>query len=657
MNRQLTSGVGIAILIVLFIAVNILAGAALRQARVDLTDSNLYTLSEASKRVIEQVDEPIRLKFYYSEGLASEAPSQLRQYGQRVWELLQEYERYAGDNIILEKIDPEPFSEAEDDAAQGGLQSVSITQEDAFYFGLIGTNMAEGREVIPFFDPRKERFLEYDISQMVWSLAHPEKPVVGLLSSLPVSGGRPQFPGQQPQQPWLIMDEIRALLEVQSLEPSLREVPEEVDVLLVIHPKNFSAQAQYAIDQFLMRGKPALIFVDPLCEADMPPGAQQNPMQAMQADRSSSLDRLFDAWNIQLVEQQVAADREYAMRVSFGRGGQSGPFVPFISLDKAVINDDDAVTGLLESINFAYAGVLRRSDQSNESNDQSNDAQHASSGSLQWTPLITTSEQSMLLEAQQMQLMTQPKKLLADFEPGDERLTLAGRLHGPLPSAFPDGPPNDESNPNQPDESDSIPNHRAKSEQPVNLIVCGDVDVLTDRLWARRVQLGGMSLGHSKIADNADFLINALENMAGSGELATLRARGTYSRPFTLVEEIRREAEQNYLAEEQRLEEKRRELQQKIRQLQQARPDSGELVLSKAQREELENYEQQQLETRDKLRQVRYNLNADVERLGTTVKIINTAAMPVLVTIIAIGLGAYRARRRRVDRQSMSIRE
>ena len=658
MSRQAASAIGIAILVVLFVAINILADSALSHARIDMTDHNLYTLSDASKNVVQSIDDPIRLKFYYSESLASKQP-QLNQYGKRVWELLQEYDRYGQDMLVLEKIDPEPFSEAEDRAAEAGLQSVSLSNDESFYFGLVGTNSTEGQETIPFFDPRKERFLEYDISQMIWSLTNPEKPTVGVLSSLQVMGGQPRMPRQQPQQPWRIVNEMRDVLDVQKIETSVSEIPDDIDVLLVIHPKNLSDSALYAIDQYLLQGRPAAIFVDPLCQADVPPGAQQNPMRAMQADRSSNLDRLFKAWGIEMVSGKVATDSDYAMRVPVRQGNQRVPFVAFISVDDKVIDDDDAITGLLSNMNFAYPGALRQVNESAggaaDSGDGKNDS--ASAPKPDWTPLITTSSRSMLVNTQKVK-MPRPQQLLSEFESSGEPLTLAARLHGNIPSAFPDGPPASDSQENNNGDGDTAgDSHLTQSSNPANLIVASDVDMLTDQLWVREISLGQRVLGYRKVSDNGDFLLNALENLAGSSELSTLRARGTYSRPFTLVEEIRRDAEQEYLAEEQRLEEKRRELERKISELQQARPDSGEVVLSEQQRQELENYKQQQLETRDKLRQVRYNLNADVERLGRTVKIINTAAMPVLVAIVAIGLGAYRARRRKIDRRSMSVRE
>jgi ABC-type uncharacterized transport system involved in gliding motility auxiliary subunit len=645
-NRQSAAVLGLLILVVLFFAVNILASTALRSERLDLTENKLYTLSPGSKRIAQGLDEPIRLYLYFSQSLAPGRP-RLQQYGQRVREMLEEYERAANGKIILEVRDPEPFSELEDEAVQAGLTRIPVGEGETFYFGLVGANAVGDQEVIPFLDPGDEAFLEYEVSRLIYTLAHPKRKVVGVLSRLPIDGAPPNQMLQQPgEEPWQIMREMRELFEVRMIEPDAETLPADLDVLLVVHPKNLADATRYAIDQYVLAGGTAVIFVDPHCEADIPPMARQNPMAAMNAPRDSNLPDLFTAWGVTLRPGVVAGDLANAQRVVVQAAQQQEPvsYVAWLSLGEDAIDKDDAVTGLLTQLNLATAGIL----------------QTEADAPTTVTPLLTTSPESMAIPTSKISFFPDPKSLLTDFQPTGEKYVLAARVNGKVQTAFPDGPPPlaDESEMDEEAQGDEASRpgetHLTHSDGPINVIIVADVDMLADRFWIQEQRFGNLLLGYRKLSDNGDFLINALDNMTGSSDLISIRARGKYTRPFTLVEEIQRKAEREYLAEEQALQEKLRETETRLNELQRARPNQGELLLTPEQKAEIENFRAQRIETRKQLRAVQHNLRRDIERLGTTLKVINIGAVPAAITVLAVVLGVVRVARRKADRRAVA---
>ncbi len=628
--RRWTAAATLGLLVVLFFAINLLADSTLRGVRIDLTENRLYTLSEGTRRIVSGLDEPIRLTLFFSESLAGGRPA-LQAYGKRVRELVEEYTLLSRGRIELEVVDPEPFSEAEDRARQAGLAGAPIgPNREEFYFGLLGVNSIDGREVIRFFDPGDERFLEYEVSRLVYNLANPKRKVVAVLSSLPLDGGF-ALPGQPGRSAWQIMREMRTLFDVRMLDPAADEIGGDVDVLLIVHPKGLEEPTLRAIDRFALSGRGVAVFVDPLCEADVPPGADQNPFAAMQADRASDLNTLLEAWGVRVERDQVAADMSNALRGRSPDGREVVPYVQYIGLTGGGIDREDAVTRQASLLQFAIAGSIST----------------MPDATTTVRPLVRTSDQSMLLNVQRVSFFPQPRELIAEFVARGEPIVLAARVSGSARSAFeeagdaPQGP---------------VPEEAAddRASGTVNAIVAADVDMLSDRMWVDEVRLGNMVLGYQKLSDNGDFLLNALDHLAGSSDLIAIRARGTYSRPFTLVEEIRRAAEQRHLAEAERLEQRRRETERRITELQRARPDAGELILTPEQRAEIKRFEDELVQTNAQLRQVRYDMRKDVERLGVQLKAINIGAAPVLVAVAALALGAWRAARRRADRGAIA---
>ncbi|MGH7242539.1 MAG: Gldg family protein [Phycisphaerales bacterium] len=640
MNARVAGILSLVLLAVLLVAINVLAGAALRAVRLDLTDGHLFTLTEGSKNLAKSPAEPITLTFYYSAKAAQGRP-QIEGIAGRIGEMLEEFARASGGKIVVRTVDPESFSEEEDRAAQAGLTGIPSPTGESIYLGLVGTNTVGGREVIPLFDVSNERFLEYDVARLVQALSMAKKPVVSIVSSLDLAGGfamdpRTQQPMRKPG--WAFVQELKQLYDVKMLQADNLVIPAETTVLLVVHPKNFNVRAQYAIDQYVLKGGKAIIYVDPLCMADE--AAAQNRTQPGGIDLSSNLEGLFAAWGVGFDPKLVTADATLGTRLIAGQGARQQQilFPPYITVDQRGLSKSDPITGKLTSVNFAMAGALSAKPPTDPAN---------KGGEL--TPIVETTDNSMLLQSSAMLTLTDPNSVLADFKASGKKLTLAARLSGNLTTAFPGGDPGAAAA----DAAKSGPTEPAgvavkASTRTAGVVIVADVDVLSDRMWMQQTALGAM-----KVADNVNFLTAAIDSFVGSGDLQGVRGRGEYTRPFTRVEEIRRGAEQRLRTEEEQLKKKAEAAQQRIMAIEQTRPDQSEqgvIVLTPEQQTELETLRAERLETRKQLRKVQFDLTQDVEKLGARVKLINIGLVPVVVMLIALLWAGLRALGRRSAR-------
>jgi len=676
MNKKLTPLIGLIIAAVLLIGINMVSARLFQGARVDLTDQKLYTLTEGTRSILRDIDEPIRLKFYYTRRVGSDIP-QINNYATRVREMLQEYRSIAGDKIVLEIIDPEPFSEQEDEAAAAGLQGQPTGRPDMpLFLGLVGINSIDDREILPFFHPNREEFLEYEISRLIYNLANPKRPVVGLISTLPIQGDRNPMAGmmgQQPAEPWVIYEQLRQLYDVRNLGRDITEVDGDVNVLLLVHPKELPPQTLYAIDQYVLAGGHTVAFIDPHAEVEVPPQDPNNPMAAMFAPRMSNLEPLLGAWGLRLADGVVAGDRENATIVTM-RDQQGIPrqtnYIAYLTLGSESLNQDDVVTSGLQMLSMGSVGILQKRD---------------GVEGVTITPLFETSPDVMHVNVEDIRLQPRPQELLQNFTPLGEKQMLAARVTGRVNTAYPDGPPEpmEMFDPSEMDmnmfngmnfdfpggadpepgseaaellaaeaaaqevvASAPIPDsHIARAERDINVIVVADVDMLADQFWVQTMNFGGQRLAMPRTA-NGSLVLNAVENLSGSSDLIGIRSRGTMNRPFTKVEEIARAAQEQYQDRERRLEERMRELEQELQQMGQ---QAGEQELDAiGQLAELRRRAQDEmLQTRRELREVRRELNREVDRLGNRLRLLNIALLPALVTVVAIGLGIVRINRRK----------
>lgn len=620
-RHKLFSVSGLLALGVLAIAIIMLSNAWLRGMRIDLTENNLYTVSEGTRSVLRNIEEPIALYLFYSERAARNAPS-LRPYATRVREMLEEFSQHAGGKLRVQVLDPVPFSEEEDQAAQFGLQALPIQGGESVYLGLAGTNAVGDEAIIPFFDPGKEAFLEYDLAKLIYSLANPEKPVIGIMSSLPMGGDfDPQTRRSVP--PWVIDEQIGQLFDVRDLSPTVTAIDEDVDVLMLVHPKDLSDETLYGIDQYIVRGGRALIFVDPHAEVDQPRQDPANPAAAFTANRSSSLSRLFDAWGIEISPTEVVGDDRYALQISTRAGAPPVRHLALLGLDSDALDSGDVITGDLTSLNLGMAGAI----------------QVREDATATVVPLVSSSSEADLIQSTRMRFLSDPSSLRDGFKPGGEPLVLAARVTGAVPSAFPDGAPGD----------GDTEGHVAAADN-INAIVVADVDMLADQFWVQVQNFFGQRIV-SPWAGNGDFVINALDNLTGSSELIGIRSRATYRRPFDRVEELRRRADERFLAKEQELQDKLLATETKLTELQSGRADDNPTIMSDEQRAEIQRFLDERVEVRKELRRVRRDLAGDIENLGVWLKVVNIALMPLLVTLAALLFVWLRRRENRRARE------
>lgn len=636
------------LLVVVFVVAAILSNVLFKGLRIDLTENNLYTLSDGTKRIVKNIEEPINLYFYFSDDATADVPS-LRDHALRVREMLEEFEDVSRGKLNLRIIDPLPFSEEEDQATQFGLEGVQLpTTPDAIYLGLAGTNSIGDEEIIPFFPPDRIESLEYDVAKLVSTLADPERAVVGLVSGVAMSGGfDPQ--SQRMSSPWVVYQQASQVFEIRDLGTSFDAVPEDVSLLWIVQPKNLSAATQYAIDQFVMKGGRALIFVDPLAQVDA--AAQPGMPQGMPpVGQSSNLPALFSGWGIAFEAQSVVADAALALRLSDPMSGRPVRHYGYLGIGPEQMSSDDIVTMELGSLNTAMPGAIAK----------------AGDSDIVFEPLLRSSADAATLPASRFTFLMNPTELQQGFTPAGEPFVLAARISGRLSSAFPDGVPDvalpttapddggddddgDDKEATEPagseeDAEDPVSGHLAESAEPVNLVIVADVDLLGDSLWVSVQNFFGQQLA-SAFAGNGAFVVNALESLAGSPDLITVRSRGGWSRPFTRVDELRADAEARFLETEQRLQQELAETEQRLGELQSTREDTGSILLTGEQEAEIDRFIEQRAEIRKELRSVQRGLDADIEKLGTWLKVINIGLVPLLLTI-GTALLVWRRRRR-----------
>jgi len=640
-GKNLALGLGVGA--VLFLGINALATPLLRTVRLDLTEQELYTLSDGTRALMGRLEEPITLRLYFSKSLVEDNPG-IVNYARRVEEMLRELASASKGKIDLAIIDPLPFSEDEDRASAFGIQGAPVNiAGDMFYFGLVGTNATDGEEVIAGLDPSKEAQLEYQLTELIDRLANPTKPVVGLISSYPLSGG--SQPGQfgQPQQtpPWAILDVLNKRFDVRTLEPaSLTEIPHEVTTLVMIHPKGLSVAAQYAIDQWCLAGGKVVAFVDSFAEFDPERSASrsgQNPAAAFEAQLASEIDELLKAWGVELRPGVVAGDRALALQIP-DRKRVPVEFPPFIELGADQLSKSDILTQSLTKVRMLVPGALAvREDKLAGTKVETLFGTTVTGGTIDTMGLLPEPD---------------PVAINASFPTGDTVIPLAMRISGTIRSAFPNGAPEkpidleepiDSENPEDPATPEAA--HLSESSAPFNAIVVADADMLYDALWSRPTQDLFGNRGYYPTADNAALLVNALENLSGSDELISLRSRADYRRPFERKEKLAALAQERFRAEEERLEGELRATEAELQELQKKKDPSQALFLSPEQEKKLEEFREKQLETRRELRKVKSELRTDIDSLGSWLKFLNTLAVP-LALLLGVGTYFFALRRR-----------
>lgn len=625
-KRGVTALVALLLAVLLAIGVNMLIDRLLPRARIDLTENQLFTLSDGTREVLQGLQDPVTLRLFYSRKLGATIPV-YGAYAERVRAMLEEYVAVSRGKVRLELLDPEPFSETEDRAMALGLQGVPVDQSgEQVYFGLAGSNLLDDERTIPFFQPERERFLEYDLTRLIWELSNPRRPVLGVISSLPLNGDPRAMMMRQPGvgQPYVVMTQLRQFYTVRDIAADAQLIDPEVQVLLVAHPQNLSEQTLYAIDQFVMRGGRLIVMTDPHSESQ---ASRPSPGQRPPADTSSSLGRLLNAWGIEAPSDKVVLDLRDAWRVRANPQDrvQAVAYLAWYNIPAAGLNRSEVATADLQQVTVASAGEVRPRE----------------GASLEFVPLLTTSDRTQLVDATAVRQDPNPARLLADFQPDGQQRVIGARIRGQLASAFQEPPPPPEGAERPAD----FPAHRARTESPANLVVINDADILEDRFWVRVQDFFGQQVT-APFSDNGSFVLNVADTLAGGDALVSLRSRGESLRPFEMVEQIRREAEAQYRQTERGLQERLEATERRLRELRQGQGGQSGTVITPEQRAEIDRAREEIVRTRAELRQVQLELRRDIEGLETLLRALNIALVPALLTLFAIGLGVMRARRR-----------
>jgi len=617
-NRSLVATGTLVLLAILFVALSILSSVFLKGMRFDLTENSLYTLSDGTRNILMNMDEPVTLTLYFSEDVSRDLP-QFRSYARWAGEMLEEFEDNSGGMLTLRRVDPRAFSPQEDEAAQFGLQSVPVgTAGDVLYFGLVGTNTLDGQQVMPFLQPDKEKFLEYDLARMVSSLSHPQHKQVGLISSLDMT---PDYDPAVPRIPenWVIYQQLDQLFDLQEIPADTQKLPEDLDLLILVHPKDFSDEMLYQLDQYVLRGGRLLVFMDPLAEADTG-GDPDDPTSRMNAGGSSSLGPLLSAWGVGFDAGMAIGDRSYALQVNLGAGQPPARHLGILSVTTGGMNATDVASADLELVNFSSAGWL---------------AQLEDNADITFETLVESSTKAAPIEASRLRFLTDPQELEKDFVATGDQYALAARITGQAGSAFSQEP-----------EGFAGDAHQAASgEAGIHVVLFADTDVLTDRVWVQKQNFLGQTVVNS-FADNGTLVVNIADQMLGTNDLIGIRARASTSRPFDRVDALRLVAEAQFRDTEEGLQSELAETERTLTEMQSLREDGELTVLNTEQQGELQRFLDRKLAIRSELRQVQHDLTRDIEVLGMRLKFINIVLMPLLIIIASLVFGQFRRRRR-----------
>lgn len=598
----------------LFFAVNIIGGLSLNRYEVDFTEGGLFTLSEGSYKIIEASDEPITFRFFFSNKLANGYPS-IKSYASRITGLLEEYQSASDGRIKVQVIDPEPLTDDEDLAISYGLKGAQIDNEGTkIYFGLVATNSTDESRLIPIFHFDREKFTEYDLTRIISDLSGNKKPTVGVLSALPID--TPSFfgiPGLGGGKSWIILEQMRQLFKVLPVKEDDKTINPDIDVLMVAQPRELTDDVLYAIDQFILKGGRAVFFLDPNAENKGGTSPDKD------GNFDPKINTLLKAWGLKVDPSHIIGDR-LAARTVVSADSDSGQidYIGWLSMREQNINREHIISSSLKSVNFGSAGAVEQIEDIG----------------IEFEPLITTSERTMKIPTGNIKGKPDPKKLLSEFVSEDKKYHLAARISGIANSAFP--------------KKASTEGHIAKSEEPINVIIVADTDLMRDEVWARAQDFEGYRVIVPN-ADNSGFVINSLDFMGGSQELISLRGRGTSSRPFTVVEKLKHEAEEKYLAKETQLKDNLAETEKKLAELQKKgeEGDGHEALIYRArQQREIKRFTEELMEDKKELRRVQHSLRQGIDRLGGILKFINIGLMPLLIIIFAISVAIYRSKKR-----------
>lgn len=625
LETLLYSAAGVVAMLLILIAVNVIGSKA--KTRIDLTAERAYTLSPGTRAILEKLDTPVQVRFYCTRGDNS-MPVFLKTYAQRVEDLLSEFRQVSKGKIEIQKLDPQPDSDAEDSAKLDGLQAQPLPSGERIYLGL-SFSMLDQKEAIPFLTPARERLLEYDLARAVSRVMAPEKAVVGVMSALPVSGSKVppqmQMQGQRPEPAWVLLDELKRDFTVKTVEMTVDKIPDDIKVLLVIHPKGITDATQFALDQFVLRGGKLVAFLDPLAVLDRQ--AAQGMMMG-QPPSGSSLDKLLKAWGLTFDTGRVVADLAFMGRTRQGRQPA------LLALNDTALNREDIVTGDADTVVLAFAGAFTGTP----------------TEGLKMTPLLQSSQKAALIDGMSAQMGGE--NAINDISPTGVRYQLAVRLAGKFKTAFPDGKPKPAADPAKPEDKDKKPDAATpaalkESERENSVVLIGDSDMIQDAVSVQEIPnlFGGGQRMVQPSNGNLALAQAAVEQLSGDSNLITVRGRASRERPFTVVKQMQATAESNYKARIKELETGLADAQRRLNELQRSKDPTQKLILSPEQQQEIANFRKKESEARIALKQERKKLRADIDSLENRMKWLNIGAVPAAVALSGLAFAWNRRRK------------
>ena len=620
----------VVLLLICLVAVNVMASFI--PLRFDLTEERLYTISDGSRKILESLQEPVRINFYYSRNNA-ELPPNFKTYAQRVQELLEEYAAISNGQLILEISDPKQDTEEEEWAQKYGIKSITLPSGNTVYFGAV-VSMLDQEMLLPYFDQRRQEFLEYDITQAIQKVSSTSTSKVGLLSAINLQGGRSMIPGQPPAQKWVFQSELEKSVAVENLPLSTEEIPDDISLLIVLHPRGFSPRLQYALDQYVLRGGRLVVLLDPNARADMISPENQFGQQPQLA---SDLPELLKSWGVDYDSTKVVGDRLHATQVNTGQGVMSFPM--WMTFRTQSLDQEHPITAQLENLLFVEAGSFKK----------------AAESKTEFTALISLSEQSGLIDAFQLRF-SPPDQLSREMKVDDSAKAVMAITAGNFSSAFPNGQPAKEKKDAQAqaaaDESEAATplkhTHLNESTERNSILLFSDVDFLSDQFSVQKLNFLGQSI-IQPTNDNLNLMLNAAEHLSGNEALMSIRSRGRFSRPFTRLLDMQKQAQLLHQTEEKQLLSQLEEVQQRLNSLLDSAGNKGqqEVILPPEVQEEIQQFREEERQARRKLRDVRKILRQDIERLGQALLLLNMLLVPLIVGIIGVVVYRYRTRQRR----------
>jgi ABC-type uncharacterized transport system involved in gliding motility auxiliary subunit len=623
-DKTFFSAVGIILVLIILILVNVIFSRV--NWRWDATGDKLYSLSEGTRTILSGLKEDVVIKVFYSKDPVN-MPVHIKNYSRRMLDFLSEYEYYGRGKISIEVYNPKVDSEEEEWAQKYGIEGVSLATGETVYFGLVAT-AADQEETIKFMDPTREKHLEYDITRIISQVQSPRKKKVGIISGLPVFGVPPRsmnIPGaRQRMTPWVFVRELKKTYDLAEIPAASDEIGKDIDLLVIVHPKNLNPNLRYAIDQYVLGGGNVILFADPVSVTDIGTG-QPNTF---------SLDNLFNAWGVQMNSSKVLADLDYSTRLMTRNNRvENNPL--WLSLPPGAFNPDNMITAQLETLLLPVAGSIQKAPESR----------------FEYESLLQSSLNASMVDGFMARLGA--GELRYNFQPSEKAFDLAVLVRGTFDTAFPGGRPqneNQDSKDNQRDTSGTLDisdaEHLTTGQKEAKIIIMADADMLFDQYFVENQNFLGFNISRI-FNDNLNFCLNAVEMLAGSPELINIRSRGKFERPFTRVQELEKKAQTRWLATEQQLVRKVEETNRKLKELEKQKDPSQTYIISAKQEAEIEQFKQEKIRVNKELKKVRRNLRSDIETLGTAVKFINIFFMPLLVSLAGIFYAIYHRTRRR----------